>query len=26
MKNEKLRIKNEIRATMAQGQFLIFHS
>ena len=23
MKNEKLRIKNEIRATMAQGQFLI---
>jgi hypothetical protein len=26
MKNEKLRIKNEIRATLAQGQFLIFHS
>ena len=23
---EKLRIKNEIRATLAQGQFLIFHS
>ena len=26
MKYEKLRIKNEIRATLAQGQFLIFHS